>query len=654
MAVNEDKKKRIIELVTTLNCASEKYYAQDDEIMSNYEYDALYDELTSLEEETGYVLSNSPTVKVGYEAVDELPKVRHDKPMLSLSKTKDRDELAGWLGDRRGLLSWKLDGLTVVLTYNDGKLAKAVTRGNGEIGEIVTNNARTFINLPHSISYKGELVVRGEACISYSDFEYINNSISDVTARFKNPRNLCSGSVRQLDPSVTAGRRVRFFAFSLVKAEGVDFNDSHMREFEFLKEQGFDVVEYVPVDGAHVVGEVDRYEEKIRDYDIPSDGLVLLLDSISYGAGLGMTAKFPRNAIAFKWSDEVAETVLRDVDWSVSRTGLINPVAVFDPVELEGTSVSRASVHNISIVRSLKLGIGDRIKVYKANMIIPQIAENITRSGSLVIPDTCPVCGSATRIDNTEGTSYLYCTNPDCPARKTGAFAQFVSRDALNIEGISEATIERFLKLGILRNFKDLYHLSDHRDEISGLEGFGTKSCDNLIDSVERSRSTNVYRLLYGVGIDNVGVATARLICRHFDNKTDLIAEAGDDELSDIEGVGPVIARSVTDYFRDPANRAEWDALCSEFSFEDDQMSSDASLAGLSFVITGSLKGFANRNELKELIESRGGRVTGSVSGNTTCLINNDSASNSSKNVGAKKLGIKILTEDEFMAQYIG
>ncbi|MCR5594888.1 MAG: NAD-dependent DNA ligase LigA [Lachnospiraceae bacterium] len=654
MSVTESQKKRIQELVTTLNCASEKYYAQDDEIMSNYEYDRLYDELTELEQSTGYILSNSPTVNVGYEAVDELPKERHDKPMLSLGKTKDRFELSGWLDGHEGLLSWKLDGLTVVLTYFDGKLAKAVTRGNGEIGEVITNNARTFINLPHSISYKGELVIRGEAVISYSDFEVINSGITDDTLKYKNPRNLCSGAVRQLDPSITAKRNVRFFAFSLVSAEGVDFHDRHEDEFVFLKDQGFDVVDYMKVTPETIADAVGDYEMRIASYDIPSDGLVLLLNEISYGLSLGMTAKFPRNAIAFKWTDETRDTVLRMIEWSASRTGLINPVAVFDPVELEGTTVSRASVHNVSIVRNLKLGIGDTIRVYKANMIIPQIAENLTCSDNLIIPDICPVCGDRTELKESEGTAYLYCTNPECPAKKLGAFTQFVSRDAMNIDGLSESTLEKFIGAGMIHTFDDLYHIDRFRDRIVNMEGFGVKSYDNLIKSVEISRKTELHRLLYAIGIENVGVATAKIICRYFGYDQSAIVHSTAEELSQIDGIGDVIATSVLDHFGDPRHLDEWNRLIGEVEY--DIPTSDIQeqkLKDLSFVVTGSLFHYSNRNELKEVIESLGGKVTGSVTGKTECLINNDASSNSNKNVTARKLGVKVLTEDEFIAQYI-
>ena len=647
-----EKIDRIKELVITLNCASQKYYAQDDEIMSNYEYDRLYDELVALEEETGYVLSNSPTVNVGYESVEELPKENHTRPMLSLGKTKDRNELANWLVGQEGLLSWKLDGLTVVLTYNDGKLAKALTRGNGEIGEVITNNARTFINIPHRIPYKGELVIRGEAVISYSDFEKINSEISDEAAKYKNPRNLCSGAVRQLDSSVTAKRQVRFFAYSLVSAEDVELNNSHERAFLFLKEQGFEIVEYKRVNPENIVETVGDYEEKVKTYDIPSDGLVLLIDDIAFGESLGMTAKFPRNSIAFKWTDETRETVLREIEWSASRTGLINPVAIFDPVELEGTTVSRASVHNISIVRNLKLGIGDTIRVYKANMIIPQIAENLTCSDSLVIPDVCPVCGEPTHLKESEGTSYLYCTGAECPAKKIGSFTHFVGREALNIDGLSEATLEKFISEKMVTDYVDLYHLDKYKDKIVNMEGFGEKSYTNLTDAIDKSRDTLLYRLLYGLGIDNVGVATAKLICRFFEDDLDKIRNASIEELSSINNVGEVIAKSVFDYFSEAKNNEEVDRLVAELNLAKDDSVKGSSLEGLSFVVTGSLNHYSSRNELKAQIESLGGKVTGSVTGKTECLINNDATSNSTKNRTARELGIPVLTEDEFLEKY--
>ena len=374
MAATNETLHRMKRLVEKLQEASKAYYAQDKEIMSNFEYDKLYEKLEALEQETGMVMAGSPTIRVGYEAVDELPKEAHESPMLSLGKTKERDELKDWLGDKDGLLSWKLDGLTIVLTYQNGGLLKAVTRGNGEVGEVITNNAKVFKNIPLRIGYQGELILRGEAVITYQDFEEINRQIEDVDAKYKNPRNLCSGSVRQLNNQITAERNVRFYAFSLVKADGIDFENSREKQFEFLINQGFDVVPYVRVDADTIVDAVADYEKLVQTYDVPSDGLVLIYDDIAYGRSLGRTAKYPRDSIAFKWADELRETTLKEIEWSPSRTGLINPVAIFEPVELEGTTVSRASVHNISILKGLKLGIGDKITVYKANMIIPQIA----------------------------------------------------------------------------------------------------------------------------------------------------------------------------------------------------------------------------------------------------------------------------------------
>ena len=643
---------RIKDLVEQLNAASESYYAKDQEIMSNYEYDKLYDELVELEKETGVTLANSPTVNVGYEAVDELPKERHESPMLSLGKTKSREELRDWLQGNPAILSWKLDGLTIVLTYREGKLAKAVTRGNGEIGEVITNNARTFKNLPLNISYTGELILRGEAVITYADFEKINGEIEDVDARYKNPRNLCSGSVRQLNSQITAQRKVHFFAFALVRAEGVDFKNSREEQFIFLQKQGFETVEYKAVTADTMQEAVAWFEEKITDYPVPSDGLVLLLDDIAYGESLGRTAKFPRNAIAFKWADEQAETTLREVEWSASRTGLINPVAIFDPVELEGTTVSRASVHNVSIVKELKLGIGDRITVYKANMIIPQIAENLTKSGTLEIPCTCPVCQGETRIVKENDTETLVC--PNCDANKINSFTLFVSRDAMNIDGLSEATLEKFLAEGFLHTYADLFHLDRHRDAIMQMDGFGEKSYQNLEASVEKARHTNLARLIYSLGIPNIGIANARMICREYKNDLDKMLAAPTEELAAMDGVGPVIAGAFVDFFAQKKNRTALELLLKEVELEQETFSEEAlPLSGQSFVITGSLNHFENRSALKEKIEALGGKVTGSVTGKTVCLINNDSTSNSAKNKKARELGIAVLTEEEFMKQYL-
>lgn len=650
----DNKTDRMKELVSLLNKASQAYYAQDKEIMSNFEYDRLYDELMGLEKETGVIISNSPTVHVGYEAVDELPKEKHEKPMLSLAKTKSREELRDWLDGREGLLSWKLDGLTIVLTYSGGRLVKAVTRGNGEVGEVITNNAKVFKNVPVSIPYQGELILRGEAVITYSEFGRINSQIEDVEAKYKNPRNLCSGSVRQLNNEITASRNVNFYAFSLVKAEGEEFGNSRTAQFKFLAEQGFDVVEYRLVNPDTVGEAITYFEEHIQTYDIPSDGLVLTYEDIAYGQSLGRTAKFPRDSIAFKWADELCETVLKEMEWSASRTGLINPVAIFEPVELEGTTVSRASVHNISIVRGLKLGIGDRITVYKANMIIPQIAENLTQSDTLEIPETCPVCGGPTQVRQVNDVQSLYCNNPACDAKKIKSFTLFVSRDAMNVDGLSESTLEKFLARGFLHEFADLFKLSRYEEEITQMEGFGEKSYGNLMESIENARSTTLPRVVYGLGIENVGVANARVLCRYFNFSLEGLRTASVEELSDIDGIGEVIATGIYEFFHDKEKAEQLEHLLAELRIAQETVDEGTqTLKGMSFVITGSLEHYENRNALKAEIEERGGKVTGSVTGKTTCLINNDTMSQTAKNKKAKELGVRVISEEAFMEEYL-
>ena len=654
--MEQDRKtKRIKELTECLTRASRAYYAEDREIMSNYEYDRLYDELTGLEQETGMVLAGSPTISVGYEAVDELPKEAHDSPMLSLGKTKEREELRDWLGDKEGLLSWKLDGLTIVLTYQNGELQKAVTRGNGEVGEVITNNAKVFRNIPLCIKYQGELILRGEAVITYQDFEEINSHIEDVDAKYKNPRNLCSGSVRQLNNQITAERNVRFYAFALVKADGVDFENSREKQFEFLQEQGFDVVQYLRVNAENIVDAVADYEMRIQTYEVPSDGLVLTYDDIAYGRSLGRTAKFPRDSIAFKWADEIRETTLREIEWSASRTGLINPVAIFEPVELEGTTVSRASVHNISILKGLKLGIGDRITVYKANMIIPQIAENLTGSDNLEIPETCPVCGGRTELRAVNEVQSLYCTNPECDAKKIKSFTLFVSRDAMNIDGLSEATLEKFIGRGFLHQYQDIFHLDRYREEIVEMEGFGERSYKKLTEGIERARDVELPNLIYSLGIANIGLANAKVICRYYKYDIDAMRHATAEELSEIDGIGEVIARAFVDYFSDARNNEKFENLLKEVHIIREEVDeAGQTLGGQTFVVTGSLNHFGSRNELKDLIEKKGGKVAGSVSAKTVCLINNDATSNSSKNKKAKELEVPILTEEQFMTEYLG
>ena len=647
--MGQSKNERMKELVSLLNKASRAYYQEAQEIMSNYEYDRLYDELKELEDELGITLSNSPTVNVGYEVVSELPKERHESPMLSLDKTKEVEELKNFVGDQKVLMSWKMDGLTVVLTYRDGKLYKAVTRGNGEVGEVITNNAKVFKNVPVQIAYQGELILRGEAVIGYKDFEKINQEIEDVDARYKNPRNLCSGSVRQLNNQITAKRNVMFYAFTLVQADGVDFQNSRACQMEWLKSQGFTTVEYYMVTRDTVEDEVAKFSSKISENDFPSDGLVLTYDDIAYGRSLGRTAKFPRDSFAFKWQDEIRETVLREIEWSPSRTGLINPVAIFDPVELEGTTVSRASVHNISIMEELELGIGDRIEVYKANMIIPQIAENLTRSGVKDIPCKCPVCQGETKIRQVGNAKALYCMNPECQAKHVKSFALFVSRDALNIEGLSEATLEKFISRGYIHTFADIFHLDQYKEKIQKMEGFGEKSYKKLPESIEKARTTTLPRVIYSLGIAGIGLANAKVICRELKYDVESLLKVSEEELNEIQGVGEVLAKAFVGYFADAKHVENFRRLLNELTIPEEAVTKQQIFEGVNFVITGSVKHFANRGEVKELIESLGGKVTGSVTSKTNYLINNDVTSTSSKNKKANELGIPIISEETFL-----
>lgn len=648
-----DVKSRMTELIEILNKASESYYAKDEEIISNFEYDALYDELTALEESSGIILSNSPTQKVGYQAVDFLPKETHDKPMLSLGKTKSVDELSSWLNDKEGLLSWKLDGLTIVVTYEKGELSKAVTRGNGEVGEVITPNAKTFTNLPLKISFKKKLVLRGEAVITYADFEEVNSHIENDEEKYKNPRNLCSGSVRQLNSEITAKRHVRLVVFSLVSAEDKSFSTRN-EEFDFLSGLGFDVVEHHMVDRSSIYEEVKEYAEKIQNYEIPSDGLVLAYDDIEYGKSLGMTAKFPRDSIAFKWQDETAKTILRDIEWSPSRTGLINPVAIFDTVELEGTSVSRASVHNLSVMEELKLGIGDEILVYKANMIIPQIAENLTKSSKMTIPSSCPCCGGPTEERTVKEAKSLYCINPECPAKQIKRFSHFVSRDAFNVDGLSEATLERFIDEGFVKEYSDLFELDKYKERIVEMEGFGEKSYANLSVSLEKAKDISLPNFIYSLGIMNVGLANAKVISRAFDNDPNRVFNLSREDLMSVDTIGDVIADSYVKYFENPTNRLQLEKLlkCIRMHHETTE-GIESELSGKTIVVTGSLNLYASRKDLQNEIELRGGKLSGSVSAKTFLLVNNDITSMSSKNKTAKELGIPIVTEAEFVEKYL-
>ncbi len=650
------KQDRLKELVSILNEASKAYYQKDTEIMSNLEYDKLYDELVALEQETGIVLANSPTVHVGYEVLSELEKQEHPSPMLSLDKTKDVGTLVSWLGSHEGVLSWKLDGLTVVLIYENGELKNAVTRGNGEIGEVITNNARTFVNVPKKIPYMGKLVLRGEAVIKYSDFNRMNGEIAEAEDRYKNPRNLCSGSVRQLNNEITAKRHVYFYAFALVadvldetQIKEAGFDNTMTGRFAWLKDQGFDVVEHFVVRKDTLEQRVMDFAARIPDNDIPSDGLVLSYNDIVYGKSLGTTAKFPRDSIAFKWADEQAETTLTEVEWSPSRTGLINPVAVFEPVELEGTTVTRASLHNVSILRALELGLGDKITVYKANMIIPQVADNLTRSSNLTIPARCPACGKPTTLQDVNGVQSLYCMNPLCSAKQIKGFSHFVSRNAMNIDGLSDATLEKFISMGFLKDLADIFHLDRHEEAIVNMEGFGRKSYDNLMKSIDAARRVAMAKFIYSLGISGIGLANAKVIVAHFGQDFHKIMEADEEELIAIDGIGEVLAKAFCDFFADPERMRIVKELLEEITFEQEDNDSEQTLEGKVFVITGSVEQFANRNALKDYIEKLGGKVTGSVSKNTDYLINNDVMSNSTKNKRARELDIPILSETDFM-----
>ena len=649
-AKRENRLERMRELTATLSKAARVYYQESGEIMSNLEYDRLYDELLALEKETGVVLSGSPTQKVGYEVLSDLPKEAHPTAMLSLDKTKEVAALEEWLGDQAGLLSWKLDGLTIVLTYEGGSLTKAVTRGNGEIGEVITNNARVFENVPLKIGFQGTLTLRGEAVIRYSDFENMNREIDEAQEKYKNPRNLCAGSVRQLNNEITAKRHVNFMAFALVQADGVDFENSRTRQFQWLESLGFGVVEHRHVTRENVAETVAYFAEAVKEYDIPSDGLVLTFEDIAYGESLGRTAKFPRNSIAFKWEDEIRETTLSYIEWSPSRTGLINPVAVFEPVELKGTTVSRASVHNISIMEALELGAGDAITVYKANMIIPQIADNLTRSGVKDIPKICPVCGGDTQIRQVNDVKVLFCVNPQCQAKKIKSFTLFVSRDALNIDGLSEATLEKFIAAGFIKEFADIFHLDEHKEAIISMEGFGQRSYEKLIQAIEDRRHTNLIRVVYGLGVAGIGLANARMLCRHFKYDFDAMREADSETLTEVDGIGQVLADAWREYFADPENQKMVDRLLEQLTLEPvEEEEETGEFAGMTFVVTGSVNHFKNRKELQALIESKGGKATGSVTGKTTYLINNDVTSASSKNKKARELGIPILSEEDFL-----
>jgi len=642
---------KIQELVARLNAASYAYYQEDREIMSDLEYDKLYDELVQLEKTTGIVLAGSPTRKVGYEVVSGLNKVAHDFPMLSLDKTKDPEALASFLGKEVGLLSWKLDGLAIALKYENGELQQAITRGNGTIGEDVTHNAKVFANIPLTVPFKEKFIVRGEAVIPFAEFEIINEN---EEVKYKNPRNLCSGTVRQLDSKVVATRRVLFYALQLL---GGNFS-LKSEQLAWIADLGFDVAHFEKVTADTVIHVIDKFKNKILTEPIASDGLVLTYDDIAYSESLGATSKFPRDSLAFKWQDELVETTLLNIEWNTSRTGLINPVAVFEPVEIEGSVVGRASLHNVSILRALELSVGDRITVYKANMIIPQVAENLTRKQKdVLIPTNCPVCNGKSEVIGDPET--LYCTNSSCPSQKIQSLSHFVSRDGMNIAGLSEQTLEKFSEAGFIADYIDLFAISKYKDEIIEMEGFGQKSYDKLIVAIEASKDIALPNFIHALGIKHVGLANAKLLCAYFGHDPIKITEACTSEsyledILEIKGFGEAISHSLHEYFSNESNIELFQRSLGLLRLKTPTPSDLATLSGLTFVITGDVNQFPNRKALQEFIENRGGRVSASVSAKTSYLINNDATSTSGKNKKATQLDVPILTEDDFVKGFGG
>jgi DNA ligase (NAD+) len=650
-----DKNQRMQELIEKLNEASKAYYGSGKEIMSNFEWDRLYDELVQLEGETGIVMANSPTVNVGElnAVLSGFEKVRHEISVKSLDKTKDVDTLAAFIGGCPGIMSWKLDGLTIVLTYDNGELVKAVTRGKNGIGELITANARHFAGVPSVIPYKGRLNVRGEALISYADFEKVNASLPEGEEPYKNPRNLAAGSVRQLDSAEVKNRKVQLIVFASDHME-----DTHAKEFMWLQNMGFNVVSHIVVkDGSQVPVSVETFRSFMSDNPVPTDGLVLQFNETEYGRSLGETDKFPRDAIAFKWQDEEKETVVKEIFWSPARTGQITPVAVFEPVELEGTTVERASVHNVGILEQLSITPGDTITVYKANMIIPQVSGNNTMLGKAVIPETCPACGGRTEIRiGRDGSRQLYCTNQECSAKHVGRFVHAVKQDALNIVGMSEKTLEDLIDNGYLHTLADLFRLKEHAYPISQMEGYGRKSVDNMLNAVEAARHTDLQRLIYACGINLVGRTASRAICAYFGYDVVKTLNASFDELKSIEGIGDEIAGSYVEWFQNPANQEMFEDLLSEADLIVPQAPAVKEVAegkpgirGRVIVITGDVYQFDNRSAFKAWVEAHGGKVTGSVSRNTDYLVTNTPNSGTTKNKKAQELGVEIITEQQII-----
>jgi len=658
--VRLNKVERIRELIKRLNQYRDSYYNKSVSEISDHEYDNLFDELKKLEEETNIVMSNSPTHTVGYEVKSKLKKVKHSHPMLSLDKTKLIDDLKKFAGDKDCLLMCKMDGLTVLLTYENGELIQAETRGNGEEGEIITHNAIIFENIPLHIDYKGHLETEGEAIITYDDFEKINNNLPE-DERYKNPRNLVSGSVRQLDSNIAAQRHIKFIVWKVPEIEdGINSDNAFLFRLIFAKDLGFDIVPFYSYsnntsdkENCEYLIENLKEQSKIKGY--PIDGLVMTYNDISYGESLGKTGHHPKHSIAYKFYDDVYPTRLLDVEWTMGKTGTLTPTAVFEPVETEGTMVERASLHNLSIMKDLGIiSKYQEIGVYKANMIIPQVdyakkVDNVTVEEEIKIPKICPICGAKTQVVKDNDTEVLICTNPNCTGKLLGKLSHFVSKNAINIYGLSEQTLQKFVDLGWLNSFQDIYHLSEHKEEMYKLDGFGKKSVDKLLDSIEKSRNTSLDRFIYGLCIPMIGKTASKDIANHFNYDYETFRQYGIvTHYKGINGFGDSMNDSIHNYLRNSHMMVEM--LADEFEFAKvEKTSSNINLLNKTFVITGSLNHYKNRDELVSVIEGLGGKVSGSVSSKTSYLINNYITSTSGKNKKANDLGIPIISEEEFI-----
>lgn len=651
-------------LVNELNKYRNAYYNENKSLISDREYDAMFDRLQALEDETGIILSNSPTKTVGFESVSKLNKVKHNHPLLSLGKTTDLKEFEDYFDNRSCILMGKLDGLTCSIIYQNGKFIRAESRGNGEVGEDITHNARMFINLPMEIPYDGELIIDGECIITRTDFDKIN--LRENT-EYKNPRNLVSGTVRQLNNEVVKNRNVHFIAwklFSMINSNGEsDLPSEHSDCFEFLEMAGFDVVPYrkyqkTGYSDKAIEIEIESLKEECNEKQIPIDGIVGMFNDISYGLSLGNTSHHPRHSLAFKFYQEDNETTLEDIEWSTSRTGLINPVAVFEPIEIDGTTVTRATLNNVSIIKELELGIGDTITVIKANQIIPKITQNLTRSGTYKLPTVCPCCGKEVEIRSDNGREMMYCINKRCPAILHDKIANFASREGMNIVGISDERLKSLMQHGYITSFRSLYDLSPYRSAIIKIPGWGESSFDNLIEAIEQSRHCNLANVIVALGIPSIGKTAAKMLERHivemtrYNNNTNYLGSfinnaINDHDWSDVPGIGKPTSDAINTYVQE--NVREISDLAEELYVEVEEIKEkNNSLKGATFCITGKLIHFANRNALVEDIESNGGIVVSGVTAKTQFLITNDKTSGSSKNKAAEKYGTRIITEEEY------